>query len=168
MSTVRVLVGTRKGAFVLTSDERRKQWDVAGPHFPGWEVFHVKASPVNPDRIYAAPSTAWFGQVIQRSDDSGKTWHPVGNEFAYDGPTGTHLWYDGTPNPWEFARVWHLEPSPREPDTVYAGCFAAPFATTPPTSGVRWCVTSPASKTSHTSRCTPRCPKPSPPARSHS
>ena len=121
MSAVRVLVGTRKGAFVLTSDERRKQWDVTGPHFPGWEVFHVKASPADPDRIYAAPSTAWFGQIIQRSDDGGKTWRPVGNEFAYDGPTGTHLWYDGTPNPWEFARVWHLEPSPRDPDTVYAG-----------------------------------------------
>jgi hypothetical protein len=121
VSGVRVLVGTRKGAFILTSDEKRKKWGVAGPHFPGWEVYHMKGSPADPDRIYAAPSTAWFGQLIQRSDDGGKTWRPVGNEFAYDGPTGTHLWYDGTPNSWDFARVWHLEPSRDDPDTVFAG-----------------------------------------------
>jgi photosystem II stability/assembly factor-like uncharacterized protein len=121
MSGVRVLVGTRKGAFVLTSDAGRKKWDVSGPHFPGWELYHVKGSPVNPDRIYASQSSGWFGQVIQRSDDGGKTWEAVGNEFKYDGVPGTHQWYDGTPHPWEFKRVWHLEPSLTEPDTVYAG-----------------------------------------------
>ena len=121
MSGVRVLVGTRKGAFVLTSDKGRKKWDVSGPHFAGWELYHVKGSPLNPDRIYASQSSGWFGQMIQRSDDGGKTWEPVGNEFAYDGVPGTHQWYDGTPHPWEFKRVWHLEPSLTEPDTVYAG-----------------------------------------------
>ena len=121
MSGVRVLVGTRKGAFVLTSDKGRKKWDVSGPHFAGWELYHVKGSPLNPDRIYASQSSGWFGQMIQRSDDGGKSWEPVGNEFAYDGVPGTHQWYDGTPHPWEFKRVWHLEPSLTEPDTVYAG-----------------------------------------------
>jgi hypothetical protein len=121
MSGVRVLVGTRKGAFVLTSDKGRKKWDVSGPHFAGWELYHVKGSPLNPDRIYASQSSGWFGQMIQRSDDGGKTWETVGNEFAYDGVPGTHQWYDGTPHPWEFKRVWHLEPSLSEPDTVYAG-----------------------------------------------
>ncbi|HET7602655.1 MAG TPA: exo-alpha-sialidase [Gemmatimonadales bacterium] len=121
MSGVRVLVGTRKGAFVLTSDKARKKWDISGPHFAGWELYHVKGSPLNPDRIYASQSSGWFGQMIQRSDDGGKTWEPVGNEFAYDGVPGTHQWYDGTPHPWEFKRVWHLEPSLTEPDTVYAG-----------------------------------------------
>ncbi|NIH79882.1 WD40/YVTN/BNR-like repeat-containing protein [Amycolatopsis viridis] len=121
MSGVRVLVGTRKGAFVLTSDERRTDWAVSGPHFPGWEIYHVKGSPADPDRIFASQSTSWFGQLIQRSDDGGKTWQPVGNEFAYDGVPGTHQWYDGTPHPWEFARVWHLEPSLTDPDLVYAG-----------------------------------------------
>jgi photosystem II stability/assembly factor-like uncharacterized protein len=116
-----VLVGTRKGAFVLTSDEGRKQWDVSGPHFAGWEIYHVNGSPADPDRIFASQSSSWFGQIIQRSDDGGTTWVPVGNEFAYAGPTGTHLWYDGTPHPWGFARVWLLEPSLTEPDTVYAG-----------------------------------------------
>jgi photosystem II stability/assembly factor-like uncharacterized protein len=121
MSGVRVLVGTRKGAFVLTSDEGRKRWDVSGPHFGGWEVYHLKASPADPDRMYASQSTAWFGQLIQRSNDGGKTWEPMGNEFKYEGDPGTHLWYDDTPHPWEFARVWHLEPSPTDPDTVFAG-----------------------------------------------
>ena len=121
MSSVRVLVGTRKGAFILRSDERRAQWDVEGPLFGGWEVYHLKGSPLDPNRIYASQSTGWFGQLIQRSDDGGKTWEPVGNKFEYDGVPGTHQWYDGTPHPWEFARVWHLEPSLVDPETVYAG-----------------------------------------------
>jgi hypothetical protein len=121
VSSVRVLVGTRKGAFVLTADGKRERWDTAGPFFPGWEIYHVKGSPAEPDRIYASQSTAWFGQQIQRSDDGGRSWKPVGNEFSYAGRPGTHQWYDGTPHPWEFARVWHLEPSLADPDSVYAG-----------------------------------------------
>jgi photosystem II stability/assembly factor-like uncharacterized protein len=116
-----VLVGTRKGAFVLTADGQREQWAVSGPHFAGWEIYHVKGSPADPDRLYASQSSGWSGQVIQRSDDGGGSWQPVGNEFGYDGVPGTHQWYDGTPHPWEFARVWHLEPSLDDPDTVYAG-----------------------------------------------
>jgi len=121
MSHVRILVGTKKGAFVLTSEGRRAQWDVQGPLFGGWEVFHVQGSPVEPDRLWASQTSGWFGQVIQRSDDGGKTWEPVGNEFVYQGETGTHQWYDGTPHPWELKRVWHLEPSRTDPNTVYAG-----------------------------------------------
>jgi hypothetical protein len=121
MSGVRVLVGTRKGAFVLTSDGKRKEWDVSGPHFAGWEIYHVKGSPVDPQRVYASQSTGWFGQLIQRSDDGGRTWEAMGNKFDYAGIPGTHQWYDGTPHPWEFARVWHLEPSLTDVDTVYAG-----------------------------------------------
>jgi hypothetical protein len=120
-SGVRVLVGTRKGAFVLTSDEKRERWDVSGPHFAGWEIYHVKGSPVNPNRLYASQSSGWFGQLIQRSDDGGKSWTPVDNKFVYDGVPGTHQWYDGTPHPWEFKRVWHLEPSLTDAETVYAG-----------------------------------------------
>ena len=121
MSKVRVLVGTRKGAFVLTSDGKREKWDVSGPHFAGWEIYHLKGSPADPNRLYASQSSGWFGQMIQRSNDGGKTWEPVGNKFVYDGVPGTHQWYDGTPHPWEFKRVWHLEPSLTDPDTVYAG-----------------------------------------------
>jgi photosystem II stability/assembly factor-like uncharacterized protein len=121
MTGVRVLVGTRKGAFVLTADGKRTSWGVSGPHFAGWEIYHLKGSPADPDRIYASQSSSWFGQVVQRSNDGGASWETVGNEFTYEGAVGTHQWYDGTPHPWEFARVWHLEPSRTDPDSVYAG-----------------------------------------------
>lgn len=136
MSTVRILVGTRKGAFILTADGNRRKWKVEGPHFAGWEMFHLKGSPLNPDRIYASQTSGWFGQVIQRSDDGGRTWSTpdgsavpepggmpagVSNRFAYEGEVGTHKFYDGTAHPWEFKRIWHLEPSLTEPETVYAG-----------------------------------------------
>jgi photosystem II stability/assembly factor-like uncharacterized protein len=136
MSSVRVLVGTKKGAFILTSDGKRAQWDINGPLFTGWEMFHLKASPVEPDRIYASQTSSWFGQMIQRSDDGGKTWNTPGgepapafdgsppgvsNKFVYEGGVTTHKWYDGTQHPWEFKRIWHLEPSLTDPDTVYAG-----------------------------------------------
>jgi hypothetical protein len=140
MSSVRVLVGTHKGAFILTSDAKRDKWDVSGPHFAGWEMYHLKGSPADPDRIYASQTSGWFGQIIQRSDDGGKTWIQPGtppgekpapgppkaasNKFVYDSaakPLTTHQWYDGTQHPWEFKRVWHLEPSLTDPNTVYAG-----------------------------------------------
>ncbi|HEX4632017.1 MAG TPA: exo-alpha-sialidase [Chthoniobacterales bacterium] len=145
MSGVRVLVGTRKGAFVLTADGQREKWQVDGPHFAGWEMYHLKGSPADPNRIYASQTSGWFGQIIQRSDDGGKTWFQPGlapgeptttadgmpkgesNKFAYDvspgtgKPLTTHMWYDGTQHPWEFKRVWHLEPSLTDPNHVYAG-----------------------------------------------
>jgi photosystem II stability/assembly factor-like uncharacterized protein len=121
MSGVRLLVGTRKGAFILNSDAKRQQWDVSGPHFAGWEIYHLKGSPADPDRLYVSQTSGWFGQLIQRSNDAGKTWEPVGNKFVYEGVPGTHQWYDGSLKPWEFKRVWHLEPSLTDPDTVYAG-----------------------------------------------
>ncbi len=121
MSGVRVLVGTHKGAFILTSDGRRKDWKVSGPLFAGWEIYHLKGSPADPQRLYASQSSGWFGQVIHRSNDGGETWETVGNEFAYEGELGSHKFYDGSPRPWEFKRVWYLEPSLKDPDTVYAG-----------------------------------------------
>ena len=136
MSSVRVLVGTRKGAFILTSNEKRKRWKISGPHFAGWEIYHVKGSPVDPDRLYASQSSGWFGQVIQRSSDGGQTWETPGggpemspdgmprgesNKFVYEGDPGTHQFFDGTQHPWEFKRVWYLDPSATDPDTVYAG-----------------------------------------------
>ena len=121
MTTVRVLVGTRKGAFVLTADGRRADWSVTGPQFGGWEIYHCKGSPTEPNRVFLSQSSGWFGQIIQRSDDGGLNWETVGNQFVYQGEIGTHQWYDGTPHPWEFARVWHLQPSLTDPDTVFAG-----------------------------------------------
>jgi len=121
MTGVRLLVGTRKGAFILTSTGVRDKWNVTGPLFSGWEIYHIIGSPADADRLYASQNTGWFGQLIQRSDDGGRTWEPVDNKFLYEGETGTHKWYDGTPHPWEFKRVWHLEPAATDRDTVYAG-----------------------------------------------
>ena len=121
MAVVRVLVGTRKGAFIITSDGARRDRKIDGPYFGGWEVLHIQGSPADADRLYASQWTDWHGQVLQRSDNGGESWEAVGNEFSYQGVTGTHQWYDGIPHPWEFKRVWHLEPSPSDPDTVYAG-----------------------------------------------
>ncbi|MGE3805967.1 MAG: WD40/YVTN/BNR-like repeat-containing protein [Gemmataceae bacterium] len=121
MSKVRVLVGTRKGAFLLTSDGKREQWEVSQPLFAGWQIYHMKGSPADPNRIYASQQTDWFGQIMQRSSDGGATWETVDNKFVYEGTPGTHLFYDGKPHPWEFKRIWHLEPSLSDPDVVYAG-----------------------------------------------
>jgi len=137
MSRVRLLIGTRKGAFVLSADGTRRDWEVNGPHFGGWEIYHVNGSPADPDRLYASQSSGWFGQVVQRSNDGGNTWEPVGNDFTYQGEVGEHLWYDGTPRPWEFKRIWHFEPSRDDPDTVYAGAEdAAIYRTTD--GGQKW------------------------------
>jgi photosystem II stability/assembly factor-like uncharacterized protein len=148
MSRIRVLVGTKKGAFILGSDGKRRNWTVSGPHFAGWEIYHLKGSPADPNRIYASQSSGWFGQIIQRSDDGGQSWNTPGsspeelqgpggfpkgesNKFVYDGDAGTHKWYDGTQHPWEFKRIWHVEPSLTDPDTAYAGAEdAAIFKTT--------------------------------------
>ncbi len=121
MSRVRLLVGTRKGAFILEADGTRKRWSVRGPHFAGWQIFHLKGSPAEPDRLWAAQYADWYGQMIQRSDDGGRSWEPVGNAFAYAGEVGAHQSHDGTPRPWKFRRVWHLEPAPDDPQVVYAG-----------------------------------------------
>jgi hypothetical protein len=137
MADVRVLVGTKKGAFILESDESRKNWSITEPQFAGWEIYHVKGSPIDPNLLYASQSSGWFGQTMQRSQDAGKTWETVGNSFVYDGVPGTHQWYDGTQHPWEFTRVWHLEPSRFERDTVYAGVEdAAMFKSTD--AGATW------------------------------
>ena len=121
MSAVRVLAGTRKGAFILEADGKRDRWKIEGPFFAGWEMYHVQGSPADPQRLYASQSSGWFGQIIQRSDDGGRTWRTMNNEFTYDGTPGTHQWYDGSERPWEFKRVWHIEPSPLSPDILYAG-----------------------------------------------
>ncbi len=131
MSSVRVLVGTAKGAFIITSDGKRKSWSIDGPFFGGWEMYHLKGSPVDPNRIYASQSTGWHGQILQVSNDGGKTWEAVANPFAYDGETGMHQWYDGSLKPWEFSRIWHIEPSLTDADVALAGAQdAAMFKTT--------------------------------------
>ncbi len=121
MSSVRLLVGTRKGAFILTADGKRKDWKIDGPFFGGLEIYHIQGSPINPDRLYASQVSDWFGQIVHRSNDGGKTWDAVGNNFTYVGDPGTHQWYDGSQKPWVFKRIWSLTPSLTDAETVFAG-----------------------------------------------
>ena len=143
---VRVLVGTKKGALHPHRPTASAQkWDVSGPHFAGWEIYHMKGSPVDPEphlrladqRLVRAGHSA----LRRRRQDLDQPGTPAGeptttpdgmpkgesNKFVYDTspqtgkPLTTHQWYDGTQHPWEFKRVWHLEPSLNDPDTVYAG-----------------------------------------------
>ncbi len=146
-----MLVGTNKGAFILTSDGKRDKWDVSGPHFAGLGDLPHERIASDPDRIYVSQTSGWFGQIIQRSTTAAKPGRrraarprlgPFGprrtsNKFVYDTspetgkPLTTHQLYDGKQHPWEFKRVWHLEPSLTDPDTAYAGIEdAAIFRTT--------------------------------------
>ncbi len=77
MSRVQVLVGTKKGAFLLTADGKRQRWEIQGPLFGGWELYHLKGSPADPNRIYASQTSGWFGQIVQRSDDGGRSGQPI-------------------------------------------------------------------------------------------
>src|SRR3979411_2777341 len=81
MSGVRVLVGTRKGAFVLTSDGKRQRWDVSGPHFGGWEVYHLKGWPAHTTRLSApasrrSQSPLWVAvqRLVRPADPAFQRW----------------------------------------------------------------------------------------------
>jgi len=126
MSGVRVLVGTRKGPSCSAR---------TAPAKTGTSVVLLRRMgglpreglPSGSNRIYASQSTSWFGQLIQRSDDGGLSWNPVVTSSfmtEYRNPPV----YDGTPHPWEFARVWHLEPSLSDPDTVLAALRTPPLS----------------------------------------
>ena len=77
--------------------------------------------PPTPTGCMRRSLAAGLGRSCSAPTMAGQTWETVGNEFAYDGTPGTHQWYDGSQHPWEFKRVWHLEPSPTDPNVVYAG-----------------------------------------------
>ena len=148
MSTVRVLVGTKKGAFILTADGARKNWTVAGPHSPAGRCTTSKDRRPIPTASTPRRRAAGSGRssnarmtAAKRGirpaqsprDLMGPDGMPKGqsNMFNYEGSVGTHKWYDGTQHPWEFKRVWHIEPSLTDPDTAYAGVEdAAIFKTT--------------------------------------
>jgi hypothetical protein len=74
---VRILIGTRKGAFILDGDTNRKKWVVRGPYHPGRDVFQVKADPRTPGMIYAAVNSGWWGPMMFRSSDWGKKWTEI-------------------------------------------------------------------------------------------
>lgn len=79
---VLVMVGTRKGAFLLESDAARRDWTLAGPFCGTWPINHVIAEP-GTGTIFAAGGNAWFGPAVWRSDDRGRTWTHSGDGLAY-------------------------------------------------------------------------------------
>ena len=90
-----ILVGTRKGLFVLKGDETRRKWEFEGPHLSGWDVFHAMK---HDGSLYAAANHGVYGATVQRSDDGGKTWE---RSEALGLPEDTELTLEKT---------WHVEP----------------------------------------------------------
>jgi photosystem II stability/assembly factor-like uncharacterized protein len=94
---VRVLVGTRKGLFTLSSGDDRREWEVAGPSLKGWEVFHAVADRRD-GAIYAATNSPVYGATVHRSGDGGETWNRA-EEISLPEDTGLTL-----------EKTWHVEP----------------------------------------------------------
>jgi photosystem II stability/assembly factor-like uncharacterized protein len=108
--SVAVWIGTRKGAFVARSKDR-KTWKIEGPHLRGQEVNHIVVDPRDPKRAYAAALSGWFGPHLHISVDGGKTWN-----LSEKG-----LELSGLPDQ-SIKRFWHVQPGHAdEPGVVWAG-----------------------------------------------
>src|SRR5207249_9797646 len=109
---VAVLVGTRKGLFVIAGDEKRREWSVDGPHLTGWEVLHAVRDPRD-ESLYAATNNFVYGATVHRSRDRGGTWE---RSEGIGLPEDSGLTLEKT---------WHVEPGRTdEPGTLWLG--AAP------------------------------------------
>ena len=112
-----VLVGTRKGAFVLTGDESRRQWQISGPFNPGTDVFHLVYDDRNGGIIYSASNSMWFGPQVEFSPDLGKTWEQAEVQPRFNNKP-EYAEHDGD----TVSRIWHIEPGrAEEPGTLFAG-----------------------------------------------
>jgi hypothetical protein len=123
---VRVLVGTRKGAYVVESDLARKKWKLASKFETGYEVFHLAADPRHPGDVYACVNSWLWGPALYRSRDYGKKWDEIGTpmlaaksgrkpRFDPDNP-------EAPPPTYPVANLWHLEPGhASQPDTLFMG-----------------------------------------------
>src|SRR3954470_6127437 len=79
---VLILLGTKKGAFILESDIERRSWDLRGPHCPTWPMNHVIADPAT-GTIYGGGGNEWFGPAVWRSTDLGTSWTHSSRGLAY-------------------------------------------------------------------------------------
>ena len=110
MPNVQVLLGTRKGAFIMESDAARKDWSLRGPYLPGRIIMHMAFDP-RTGILYAATGDPWFGSRIYRSRDHGHTWDEPATGPAFPEDSGKNM-----------EKVWHVEPAgPDQPRVVYAG-----------------------------------------------
>jgi photosystem II stability/assembly factor-like uncharacterized protein len=80
--TTMVLVGTRKGSFILESDDDRRDWKLRGPYCEGWPIFHAVFDPGS-RTIYAAGASEWHGSAVWRSADLGETWALSSEGISY-------------------------------------------------------------------------------------
>lgn len=109
----RLLAGTRKGLFLITSPDRRS-WAVNGPFLAGKEVNHAVFDSRN-DRIYATSNDAWFGCQVVWSDPTGDEWTPAARSPVFAKDSGRKV-----------ERIWHIAPgATAQPDLLYAGVAPA-------------------------------------------
>jgi photosystem II stability/assembly factor-like uncharacterized protein len=122
---VRILVGTRKGTYVVEGDTKRKDWKVGPVAHTGDEVYHVVADPRHPGDIYAAVNNMFWGPEVQRSRDWGKKWKEIATPLAPKKKDRKPEMNDSEPSaPVQRAltRLWHIEPGlAGEPNTLYLG-----------------------------------------------
>ncbi len=122
---VRILVGTRKGTYVVEGDPSRRHWKVGPAAHVGSEVYHVVADPRHPGDIYAAVNSGFWGPTVQRSRNWGKTWKEIATPLSPMQKDRKPLFDDsGNQNEVErpIANLWHIEPGrPSEPDVLYLG-----------------------------------------------
>ena len=112
---VLLLVGTRKGVFIFSADERRADWKMAGPFWPGSDVFHAIYDPRGDGRLWVVRNDPVFGSEIHQSSDFGRTWQSsrTGPQIASNSSI-------------KLNRLWHVTPGREdEPDVVYLGAEPA-------------------------------------------
>ena len=92
---VLVLLGTRKGAFILESNAARAEWSLRGPFCDAWPINHVIADPVT-GTIYAGGGNDWFGPAVWKTTDLGATWthSSAGLAYAAGEPPVQSVWTD--------------------------------------------------------------------------
>jgi hypothetical protein len=124
-SKVRILVGTRKGTYVVEGDRARKRWKVGPVAHEGKDVFHVVADPRHPGDLYAAVNDNFFGPEIQRSRNYGKSWKEIATPLLPLHKERKFEMNQTEPQaiiPRALQRLWHIEPgSAAEPDSLYLG-----------------------------------------------
>ena len=123
--TVRILVGSRKGTYVVEGGPGRRKWTVGPVAHAGNDVYHVVADPRHPGDLYAAVNNAFWGPQVQRSRNWGRSWKEIATPLT---PFGKERKFEMSeegpahPVPRPLANLWHIEPGPpSEPETLYLG-----------------------------------------------
>ena len=106
MQKVMLMIGTRKGGFLATSDEARASWSLKGPFLKGSEVHYVTHLPKN-DTLVATVKSWWFGPAVRLSNDGGENWTEPERGIRFDESRGKSV-----------ERIWIVREGP---GALYAG-----------------------------------------------